>query len=132
MDTRNFNFDRAIRVRVNATDIQSISQLFRQQSATRLHPGSLTILSGAQTDSLVIPAGSGARMQTSGARSSSITAYPLSRNIEFRFQTPEAIDVDATFNTCDCQDCFKRDYVFFVILLKDVMFKSHCDLGAYR
>jgi len=71
-------------------------------------------------------------MQTSGARSSSITAYPLSRNIEFPFQTPEAIDADATFNTCDCQDCFKRDYVFFVILLKDFMFKSQCDLGAYR
>ena len=55
------------------------------------------------------------------------------RNIKFQFQTRQAIDENAIFYTCDCQNCFKRGYIFFVVPLKHFIFKSKSvsDLGTF-
>src|SRR5947207_3109755 len=53
--------------------------------------------------------------------------------ITFEFMSISAIDSDATFYTCDCNACFKRGYLFYVIPIKHFKFtsRSASDLGTY-
>jgi hypothetical protein len=53
--------------------------------------------------------------------------------ITYEFKSISAVDSDATFYTCDCNACFKRGYLFFVIPIKHFKFtsRSASDLGTY-
>ena len=55
------------------------------------------------------------------------------KSIQFDFQSTGPVNAEATFYTCDCNACFKRGYLFFVIPFKHFKYNScvPSDLGTY-
>ena len=53
--------------------------------------------------------------------------------IEFEFGTSTTLDSETTFYTCECNACFKRGYLFYVVPPKHFRFTSRLasDLGTY-
>ena len=53
--------------------------------------------------------------------------------IEFDFGTSTTLDSETTFYTCECNACFKRGYLFYVVPPKHFRFTSRLasDLGTY-
>jgi len=53
--------------------------------------------------------------------------------IEFEFGSSTTLDSNTTFYTCECNACFKRGYLFYVVAPKHFRFTSRlaADLGTY-
>lgn len=53
--------------------------------------------------------------------------------ILFEFGSSSQVDGNSTFYVCDCNACFKRGYIFYVIPMRNFQFTtcSAADLGTY-